>query len=170
MLLHLRAQIRLAPRLRGKLDAADVVQETLLHALTKLGQFHGDTEAELIAWLLQILKTTLAMTARRFRLQARDVAREQPLEDEVPVATRRASAWPLDPVVHVLRGEQLQQLADALARLPTDQRRAIELHHLEGHSVKEVAVYLHKSRGAVAGMLGRGLKTLRLLLAEPKGG
>jgi RNA polymerase sigma-70 factor (ECF subfamily) len=168
--LHLRAQLRLNRRLRGKLDASDVVQEALLQALGKLGQFRGHTEAELIAWLLKILETTLAMTARQFRVRARDVGRERSLEGDGQVSTVLLKAWltaeQSTPVEHVLHDEQGRQLADALAKLPPDQRLAIQLHHLEGQSVGEVADHMDKSRDAVAGLLFRGLKKLRLLLIE----
>jgi RNA polymerase sigma-70 factor (ECF subfamily) len=157
--LHLRARLQLSPRLRGKLDAADIVQETLLQAHEKLDQFRGHTEAELVGWLRIILKNTLALTARRFQVEARDVSREQFLESGV-------EAQQLTPDEHALRDEQLLRLANALAQLPPDQCRAIELHHLEGQSVAEVADHLHKTKDAVVGLLFRGLKKLRLLLAD----
>jgi RNA polymerase sigma-70 factor (ECF subfamily) len=168
--LHVRARLRFDPRLRGKLDAADVVQEALLQAHQKLGQFRGHTEAQLVAWLLKIVDTTLAMTARRFRIRARDVGREQSLEVGVHVSTAVPTTWLAaersTPVEHAVRREQLLRLADALERLPQEQRRAIELHHLQGRPVGEVAGHMRKSKHAVAGLLFRALKKLRLLLAE----
>jgi RNA polymerase sigma-70 factor (ECF subfamily) len=160
--LHLRARRQLDPRLRGKLDAADVVQEALLQAYAKRARFRGRTEAELVAWLRAILDNTLAMTARQFQAGARDVARERSLQ----ASLGEAAAAPSTPDEYALRNEQLLRLADALGKLPPDQRRAIELHHLQGQSVAEVAGHLHKSRDAVVGLLYRGLKKLRRLLAE----
>jgi RNA polymerase sigma-70 factor (ECF subfamily) len=65
------------------------------------------------------------------------------------------------------RQEQLLRLAGALARLPEDQRQAVELHHLKGRPVAEVAEQLGRSPSAVGSLLYRGLKKLRELLAEP---
>jgi RNA polymerase sigma-70 factor (ECF subfamily) len=56
------------------------------------------------------------------------------------------------------------RLAGALARLPENQRRAVELHHLGGLPVAEVARVLGRSDGAVGALLVRGLKRLRELL------
>ena len=55
-------------------------------------------------------------------------------------------------------------MAESLSMLPEPQRRAIELHHLEGKPLAEIADLLGSTKGAVAGLLHRGLKTLRTLL------
>ncbi|HEV2950282.1 MAG TPA: sigma factor [Gemmataceae bacterium] len=56
--LLLLAQLHLGNPARAKLDASDVVQETLLEAHRKRGQFRGRNEAELAAWLRQMLAFT----------------------------------------------------------------------------------------------------------------
>jgi RNA polymerase sigma-70 factor (ECF subfamily) len=50
--------------------------------------------------------------------------------------------------------------------LPDSQRRVIELHHLGGQSLAEVAQALATTKAAVAGLLHRGLKNLRARLGE----
>jgi RNA polymerase sigma-70 factor, ECF subfamily len=168
--LHLRARPRLAHRLRGKLDASDIVQETLLQAYRKLAQFRGHTEGELAAWLFKILETTFAMTARQFQAEARDVGRERSMEAGVQVSAALLRAWlnagRPTPVEYAQRREQVRRLAEAVAKLPPDQGRAIHLHYLEGRPLVEVASLLHRSREAVAGLLFRGLRRLRFLLGE----
>jgi RNA polymerase sigma-70 factor (ECF subfamily) len=168
--LHFRARRRLGLRLQGKLDAADVVQETLLQAHEKLCQFRGQTEAELAAWLATILENTLAMAARRFQAGARDIARERPLRaglgETITRGQARQAATPPTPDEHALRQERLLHLAEAVRQLPRDQRLAIQLHHLENQSLAEVAHEMRKSKQAVVGLLFRGLRRLRRLLAE----
>jgi RNA polymerase sigma-70 factor, ECF subfamily len=51
-------------------------------------------------------------------------------------------------------------------QLPEDQREAVELRHLPGCAVAEVAERLGKSQAAIAGLLFRGLKQLRGILQE----
>jgi RNA polymerase sigma-70 factor (ECF subfamily) len=51
-------------------------------------------------------------------------------------------------------------------RLPEDQRSVIELHHLKGLSVTDVAARTGRTRPAVAGLLFRGLNKLRELLGD----
>src|SRR6188768_3809476 len=58
---------------RGKADASDVVQETLMKAHENFGTFRGTTELEWIAWVRQILVNNLADLHRRFSLQGRKI-------------------------------------------------------------------------------------------------
>jgi DNA-directed RNA polymerase specialized sigma24 family protein len=44
----------------------------------------------------------------------------------------------------------------------------LELHHLEGHSVPEVGRRMSRSTGSVAGLLHRGLRSLRTHLGQPR--
>ena len=168
LFLQMHAQRRLGPRLQRKLDAADLVQETLLQAYEKLWQFRGRTELELAAWLRTILENTLGMAVRRFQAGARDIARERSLPTRLVEAQTRRSlrvAAPLpSPDEYVLRQEQLEHLAEALRRLPRDQRLAIQLHYLEGQSLLEVGQQMRRSKQAVVGLLFRGLRRLRRLL------
>ena len=68
-----------------------------------------------------------------------------------------------------MRHERLRGLAEALAQLPEDQRQAVELHHLKGWTLPEVAHEMRRSKEAVAGLLFRALKKLRQLLASLEG-
>src|SRR5438045_2970865 len=75
--LTLLARLQIGRRLQGKVDAADLVQETFLRAHRDFAQFRGNTEAELLGWLRGILAANLAQLVRRyFGTRARDVRLE----------------------------------------------------------------------------------------------
>lgn len=164
------ARLQLPNGLRGKLDPSDVVQQTLLTAHEKLDQFRGKSEAELRGWLRQILRNHLLGTQRRFHMPGHDVGREQSLEAMAPDPSKlpcdRLSSDPSSPSQHALHQEELRRLTEALARLPDDQRRAVELHHLKGLRVALIADRLGRSKSAVVGLLFRGLRKLRQLLDD----
>ncbi len=166
--LRLLARLQLDPRLQSKLDASDVVQQTLLKAHQKIDQFHGRTRMELIGWLRKILTNTLVEAVRQFGAEARDLTRERSLEAGLLESSGRLEAWLADdqssPSEQASHQEQLLRLANALAQLPADQRQAVELHHLQGLSVAEVAQLLERGKSAVVGLLFRGLKKLRELM------
>ncbi len=66
-----------------------------------------------------------------------------------------------------MRHEQAIRLAEALARLPEDQRLVIELHHLQGLSLEDVVRRLGRTEAAIAGLLRRGRRKLREILESP---
>jgi RNA polymerase sigma-70 factor (ECF subfamily) len=169
--LRLLARTQLGPRLQAKLDASDVAQQTILQAHEAQGQFRGTTEAEKLAWLRAILANVLAAVARRFEARARDVGRERSLAGALEQSSSRLerlfAADQTSPSQRAVRCEELLQLAAALTRLPEDQRQVVELHHLKGLAVAEVAAQMGRTRAAVVGLLFRGLKKLRQLLLKP---
>ncbi|MGQ0636578.1 MAG: sigma-70 family RNA polymerase sigma factor [Planctomycetaceae bacterium] len=63
--------------------------------------------------------------------------------------------------------EEILRLSQAINRLPEDQRLVVELHHLRGLSVDEVAELMNRTHPAVVGLLFRGLKKLREQLCKP---
>ena len=91
--LRLLARLQLDPRLRGKLDPSDVVQQTLLEAYAKRHQFRGSTEGKWLAWLRQALAHNLADALRAFGQAKRDVGRERSLEAAVEASSRRLEVW-----------------------------------------------------------------------------
>ena len=169
--LRLLARLQMDPRLRKKLDPSDVAQETLLQAHAKKDQFRGQSEAELTAWLRRILANTLAMSLRRYSRQRRDAALERSLELAVEASSVRLEAWLASddpgPSQQAERNEQLLRLAAALQGLPEEQMEALELRHLQGRPVAEIAQLMGRSEASVAGLLRRGLMTLRELLTDP---
>jgi DNA-directed RNA polymerase specialized sigma24 family protein len=79
-LLHARAsRLRLGPRLRRRLDPADLAQEALRRAHRNIDRFRGRTAAELLKWLQQILANTAIDQARKARARKRGLTLEQSL-------------------------------------------------------------------------------------------
>ncbi len=171
--LRLLARLQLHPRLQTKLDASDIVQQTLLQAHTSRAQFRGRTEAEWLAWLRAIMANVLAAAARRFATEARDLGRERSLEVELDLSSSRLErllvADQSSPSDRTVRSEEVLRLAQAIAHLPLDQQRAVEMHYLKGLPVAEVASLMNRSRPAIMGLLFRGLKRLREVLREQSG-
>jgi len=168
--LRLLARLQFEPRLRSKVDSSDIVQVTLLEAHTSWAQFRGSTEAELMAWLRRILSHNLADVRKEFGRLKKDVGRERSLEEGVEHSSGRLgtllAARQPTPSRAVSREEEELKLTAALQQLPDAQREAVELHHLQGLPLKELAAHLGRSENAVAGLIHRGLDGLRELLQE----
>jgi RNA polymerase sigma-70 factor (ECF subfamily) len=172
-LLRLLANIHLDPRLKGKLDPSDLVQQTMTDALRGLPDFRGTTPAELEAWLRTILARTLLHAVRKYlRQQNRDVRRERPLEALAEHSSRRLADWlaaeQSSPSQKAVHNEQVLRLALAMDALPEAQREALVLQHWYGLSLAEIGTHLGRSPAAVAGLIKRGLQQLREHLEAPE--
>jgi RNA polymerase sigma-70 factor (ECF subfamily) len=77
---------------RGKLDASDVVQQTLLEAHRKRAQFRGTSEAQMAAWLRQMLAYRLTDAFRALARGKRDAGRERSLEAALDESSSRLEA------------------------------------------------------------------------------
>jgi RNA polymerase sigma-70 factor (ECF subfamily) len=163
--LRLLARLQLASRLQAKLDPSDVAQQTLLEAVRSQDQFRGATDGERAAWLRTILARQLAHALRDFGRQRRDAARERSLEAALAESSACLGAWLADggpsPSEQAQRNEQAVRLAEAMERLPEDQREAVLLHYWQGQTTEQVADQMGRSRASVAGLLQRGLRDLR---------
>ena len=164
--LLLLARMQIGRRLQGKVDAADLVQETLLAAHRGLAQFRGATEAELVGWLRRILAANLVDLVRRYcGAQRRDVRLERQLADEVDQSSRDIALVLMtkdsSPSQRAVRCEQAVLLADALKSLPEDYGEVIVLHHLQGLNFPEVARRMERSVDSVKKLWIRALARLR---------
>jgi RNA polymerase sigma-70 factor (ECF subfamily) len=169
--LGLLARLQVQPRFRAKFDPSDIVQQTLLEAVRDWPNFRGRNEAELAAWLRQILAHVLRHEVRRFGdAQRRDVGREISLEQALAVSSRRlgdALAAPgSSPSEQAGRHELELRLADALARLPADYAEIILLRNIEGLSHEEASERMGRGVGAVRMLWVRALGRLRQELGD----
>jgi RNA polymerase sigma-70 factor (ECF subfamily) len=160
-----RLQVAARPWVSAKLDASDLVQQTLLQAHAARGQFRGKTPEELIAWLRQILTHTLANQLRSLGQAKRDVGAERSLEADLDASQSRLDAWlavdQTSPSETAGANERAAALAAAVGELPADQREVVLSKHVHGLSLAAIAEQTGRTPASVAGLLRRGLQALR---------
>jgi RNA polymerase sigma-70 factor, ECF subfamily len=170
--LQILARTQLGRHLQSKSDPSDVVQVALLQAVRAFGQFRGDTEAEFLAWLRQVLANAIRHESRRYAgTSARELAREESLDRELAESSARLGAGLVaegsSPSAGAERAEARLELAALLARLPEEYRDVIVHRNLEGLTHEEVAARMGRSVSAVRMLWIRALARLRALTAEP---
>jgi RNA polymerase sigma-70 factor (ECF subfamily) len=166
--LHVVARAHLDWRLRGNLDASDVVQETLVRACKRWEQCAANMNGQRLAWLRSILLNYLRDELRRLRLNGARLIQEAIDCSSARLEASLAAPGP-SPSEVAQHQESSLQFAEAFARLPEAQREALELQKFEGCSLAEIAQRMGRSPVAVAGLLKRGLENLRELMNKPDG-
>jgi RNA polymerase sigma-70 factor (ECF subfamily) len=158
------AQRYLDRRLRGRLDAADIVQVTFLEAQRDLPSFRGHQIEELLGWLRHILRNNVSSAHQKhIYTQKRSAGREvtNSPTDSKPAFTDLVPSETTSPSQRMMRDEAAVFLANCLDELPDTQKEALRQRYVEGCSLKEIAEAMGKTEMAVAGLLKRGLKALR---------
>lgn len=140
--------------------AADLTAETFAKAFEKRKQFRGTTDAEATSWVISIANRFRRTYERRGQVSNRALVR---LGIEVP---------PLDDQTYadIAKGAELDSLreliADALSRVPVDQRRAVELRVVDQLPYQEVARQLRTTEATARARVSRGLSTLRTMIGD----
>jgi RNA polymerase sigma-70 factor (ECF subfamily) len=165
------ARQELDPDLRAKNSPSDLVQETFVEAQRAFGQFQGDTEAELLAWLRQLLLHRVGKLRRSFRdTHKRRLAREVALGGDSSCegpAGGLAAANMLSPSGEAMEHEQDRALQAALKRLSDDYRRVITLRYQEELSFEEIGRLLCRSPDAARKLWARAVERLQEELGPP---
>ena len=168
--LGLLGRLQLDGQLAGKVDVSGVIQTTMLEAYQQAAIWEPLDEEARTAWVRRVFANNLLDEIRRFRAKSRDVSREHSLEQAMDQSASRLNDWVAanqsSPSQKAMRGEEAVRLATALGCLTPPQREAIELHHLKGMTLAEVGKKMRRDKGAVAALIFRGTKRLRVLLGE----
>jgi RNA polymerase sigma-70 factor (ECF subfamily) len=133
-------------------EAADALQDAMVSAYRAAAGFRGD--AAVTTWLHRIVVNACLDRIRRRQVRATvplpEAGPGEPVQPGDPIADRETSL-----VVH-----------RALAQLPGEQRAALVLVELQGHSVAETAELLGVAEGTVKSRCARGRARLAVLLGH----
>jgi RNA polymerase sigma-70 factor (ECF subfamily) len=163
---------RLDRRLAARVDPSDVVQEAIMEAAVRLSDYLERRPLPFYPWLRQLAWDKLIELHRRhIHAQKRSITREDadvlglPDESVVELASRLLAGGS-SPSHHVLREELRDRVRAALVTLAERDREILVLRHLEQLSVREIAVVIGISEGAVKVRHLRALERFRRLLVS----
>ncbi len=161
-------QFRLDPRLFGRVDAEDVVQEAFLDCEKRL-QSWLDDQRPFHVWLRLVTQQTMIDVHRRhlgagMRNAARELARAHSQSLSGFLMGTMTS-----PSQAAMREEQKQQLTAALESMDEIDREVLVLRHFEELSNKEVAEVLGLQENAASNRYVRALGRLKTILERTGG-
>jgi RNA polymerase sigma-70 factor, ECF subfamily len=129
-------------------EAEDVTQQVFAKLIQVIGKYE-EREVPFFAWMLRVARNVAVDHLRR--------QVPVPVEEIRPTGSRLA---------HSLGREQLTDLKDALATLPSAQREVLILRHFAGLSPTEIAMRTGKTEGSIHGLHHRGRRALTAELAS----
>jgi RNA polymerase sigma-70 factor (ECF subfamily) len=168
---------RMDPRLRGRVDAADVVQDAFVEASAHREAYFRAPTAPLFLWLRGVVSNKLLEIHRHhLGTRMRDAKRDLPLEarqrlDDSTVALCAHLIGRLtSPSVAAARGEIKMRLAEVAGQDGSHDREVLTLRHFEQLSNAEAAEVVGIQERAVSKRYLRALERLRIILSELPGG
>jgi RNA polymerase sigma-70 factor (ECF subfamily) len=159
-------ELRLDPRLRARVDASDVVQETQMEVLSRLADFLERQPMPFRLWLRKTAYERLLKIRRRHVEAAqRSLEREVPLPDRSSlVLAQELLAAGSTPSQHLDKREVARRVRQAVGQLAQTDREILLMRNFEGMSNQEVAQVLHIRPATASQRFGRALLRLRKLL------
>ena len=169
-------RLRLDPRLQGRIDPSDVIQEAFLDAAQRLADYLRDPRMPFFLWL-RFLTGQKLLTLRRRHLgtEARDAGREVSLhQGAMPEASSACLAAQLlgkvtAPLQAAIRAELKVRLQDALNAMDPLDREVLALRHFEHLNNTETAVVLGITPSGASSRYLRALKRLKDILGDMPG-
>jgi RNA polymerase sigma-70 factor (ECF subfamily) len=165
--------VHLDPRLAPRIDASDVVQETLMEATRRLPEYAENRPLPLYLWLRQLAwQRLIDLYRHHVRTRRRSVSREEtdcmPLADHSAMSLAQCLiASGTAPSGRLRRAEEKDRVHAALNRLAPADREVLVLRYLEQLSTAETAVILGISEAGVRHRHRCALERLARLLGDP---
>ena len=149
-------------RTRSRVDAEDLLQETLAKAYAGFGGFREDTNIK--AWLFRIMTNTWINSYRAARRRPDESLTEQFTDVHLASDAQRSSMGLLQSA-EALQSMADDEIKDALASLPEEQQIAVYYADVEGFRYNEIAEMTRAPLGTVMSRVHRGRRSLRIRLA-----
>lgn len=173
MLIAVRVQPSLAPELRARIEADDILQLTARTVREKLGEFRYLGPGSVMAWMSTILQHVVSDMIRYWRAEQRDPRRERPLSHGDDTQGKRSGFSVVDPgsgpATAAGQAELRQRVAGVLSQLSERHQTIVLWRFFGGASWEEIAEAVGSPSDAAVRMEFRGkiLPLLGALLPKP---
>ncbi len=139
--------------LQAKAGSSDLVQDTLIEAISCFARFRGVTSGELQGWLRTILLRQVAQVTQLYA-----ATRKRQVQREVPLIPDGLAADQSSPSGPVRRQEQAEVVRQALGRLPEHYQQVLVWREWDDLSYEDIATRLGRSVDAVRMLWLRALE------------
>ena len=159
---------RLSQKLRRRIDASDILQETHLVAFQRFEDFRRRRPMPVHIWLLKTARQQLVQAVRKhLQAECRTILREEAWPDQTSVVLANSlMAKQSTPSKHISRKEIRQKFSEALASLTDDDRELLLLRQVENRPYDDISLILEMDAAALRKRYGRVLLRLRKALSR----
>ena len=167
--------VRMDPRVRGRIDPSDVIQETLAAASHRMERYYSERPLPFYPWLRQIAWEKLVHEHdRHLRAAKRSVTREQTFRPEISDESalglaERFIGSASSPSEAVQRSELRHRVRQSLDKLTSEDREVLLMRYLEQMSSAEIAAIMDSTEAAINMQHMRALERMRKILSRDHG-
>lgn len=151
---------RLDTHLAARVDASDIVQETLLEVHERLSDYMTRRPMSFRSWIIKSAMDRLSKVRRTHKAACRNVSREASQDSDLPATIPTVDCKFSEPIDQLIRMEVVYNVRAVLANMSDQDREVIVLRNVEGLEIREIASILGISEQAARKRHGRALVRL----------
>lgn len=163
---HLRrfVECRINQKVASRLDASDIIQEVYIRAYRGLDTYLVDPEIPPMVWLRRLSKQILSEAHRKQFRQLRSPYQEQTNINE-------SFIWRIVDSTDSIRTEAekrdtAERIRSLLTQLSEIDREVLEMRHLEGYTIRDIAELLDLSQDTIKKRYYRALSRFREIVSQ----
>jgi len=153
--------------LQSTIAPEDILHDAYIDAFRGIGRFEPKSDRSFYRWLEAIAEHRMIDAIRALRTKKRGGQRRRASTDNSPQAESVADLFDVirselpTPSRNVAREEGVAAVLVRIGELPPEHREVVQLYHLDGRDLDDIARQLGKTSDAVRGLLYRARKNLR---------
>lgn len=163
---HLRrfVECRINQKVASRLDASDIIQEVYIRAFRGLDTYLVDPEIPPMVWLRRLSKQILSEAHRKQFRQLRSPYQEQSNINE-------SFIWRIVDSTDSIRTEAekrdtAERIRSLLSQLSEIDREVLEMRHLEGYTIRDIAELLDLTQDTIKKRYYRALSRFREIVSQ----
>ena len=161
-------RLRLGPKLRGRMESMDVVQEVMIRAIKAFDNFNPKDEGAFLHWISKLVQNEIRDQADYHGADKRDLSKEIIKKENSDNDRSVLSTIPANsiyrPSFQLNLKQDVLKLEEAMDRLADQQKEVIVMRQYEGQSFKEIGLVLGLSEDAARMQFSRAMDKLTDLM------
>lgn len=152
-----------------QMDPDDVLQDIFFEALRRVHELSFHDDGSIYRWLVTVARHRMCSLLRRFRTTKRGGGKQifegsliSTDNEAIALLLQEVALYERTPSRSAIFNELVASLQQSIEQLSAEHKEAIRLRYMQGMAVREIALHMKRTEGAVEMLCNRALKKLRL--------